>query len=136
MLVEFRNPVVIITKNELVTRDMDLLSELARFDAVLVFVSVTSLDGELARDLEPRASQPARRPATIETLSVAGIPVGVLVAPVIPGLTDHEMPSILAAVRRDFWFQFFNLDFEFEGLFCNDGFQLMFSYWKLPGFNP
>jgi hypothetical protein len=65
VLAEFRNPVVIITKNELVTRDIDLLRELARFDAVLVFVSVTSLDSELARELEPRASQPGRRMAAI-----------------------------------------------------------------------
>jgi DNA repair photolyase len=100
VLVEFRNPVVIITKNELVTRDIDLLSELARHHAVLVFVSVTSLRGELARELEPRASQPQRRLAAIEALAAAGIPAGVLVAPVIPGLTDHEMPAILTACRR------------------------------------
>jgi DNA repair photolyase len=99
ILAEFRNPVVIITKNELVTRDIDLLSELARHDAALVFISVTSLRGELARTLEPRASQPQRRLAAIEALATAGIPVGVLVAPVIPGLTDHEMPGILAASR-------------------------------------
>ena len=98
VLVEFRNPVVIITKNELVTRDIDLLSALARIDGVLVFISVTSLDGHLARDLEPRASQPERRLAAIEALSSAGIPTGALVAPVIPGLTDHEMPAILNAV--------------------------------------
>jgi DNA repair photolyase len=97
VLVEFRNPVVIITKNELVTRDIDLLSELARNQAALVFVSVTSLRGDLARELEPRASQPQRRLAAIEALATAGIPVGVLVAPVIPGLTDHEMPAILSA---------------------------------------
>src|SRR5213592_1529485 len=89
VLVEFRNPVVIITKNELVARDIDLLGQLARIDGVLVFVSVTSLDPELARELEPRASQPARRLAAIESLAAAGVPVGTLVAPVIPGLTDH-----------------------------------------------
>ena len=100
VLVEFRNPVVIITKNELVTRDIDLLAELARHEAALVFVSITSLRGELARELEPRASQPDRRLAAIEALTAGGIPVGVLVAPVIPGLTDHEMPGILAASRR------------------------------------
>src|SRR5262252_2320814 len=100
VLVEFRNPVVIITKNELVTRDIDLLRQLASFDAVLVFVSVTSLDGELARELEPRASQPARRLAAIEALAGARVPVASLVAPVIPGLTDHEMPSIIAAVAK------------------------------------
>ena len=100
VLLEFRNPVVIITKNELVTRDIDLLAELARFDGVSVFVSVTSLEGDLARELEPRASQPARRLAAIEALSSGGVPVGVLVAPVIPGLTDHEMPGILSTVAK------------------------------------
>src|SRR6185436_14481547 len=100
VLAEFQNPVVIITKNELVTRDIDLLSRLARIDGVLVFVSVTSLDPELARELEPRASQPARRLAAIESLARAGVPVGSLVAPVIPGLTDHEIPSILSAVAK------------------------------------
>src|SRR5437870_8508084 len=100
VLVEFQNPVVIITKNELVARDIDLLGQLARIDGVLVFVSVTSLDPELARELEPRASQPARRLAAIEALASAGVPVGTLVAPVIPGLTDHEMPAILAAVAK------------------------------------
>ena len=100
VLVDFRNPVVIITKNELVTRDIDLLSQLARFDGVLVYVSVTSLDSELARELEPRASQPFRRIAAIQALAGAGIPVGTLLAPVIPGLTDHEMPSILSAVAK------------------------------------
>jgi DNA repair photolyase len=100
VMVEFRNPAVIVTKNELVTRDIDLLSELASVDGILVFVSVTSLDSELARELEPRASQPARRLAAIEALAAAGIPVGTLVAPVIPGLTDHEMPAILSAVAK------------------------------------
>ena len=100
VLAEFRNPTVIITKNELVTRDIDLLSQLAGFEGILVFVSVTSLDVELARELEPRASQPARRLAAIEALAQAGVPVGSLVAPVIPGLTDHEIPAILAAVAR------------------------------------
>ncbi len=100
VLAEFRNPVVIITKNELVTRDIDLLSELARDDAAMVFVSVTTLDGDLARDLEPRASQPARRLAAIEALAGAGVPVGALIAPVIPGLTDHEMPAIISAVAK------------------------------------
>jgi DNA repair photolyase len=100
VLVEFRNPVVIITKNELVVRDIDLLKQLANLDAVVVFISVTSLDPELARELEPRASQPAKRLAAIEALSAAGIPVGSLIAPVIPGLTDHEMPSIISAVAK------------------------------------
>jgi len=97
VLAEFRSPVVIITKNELVTRDIDLLSELARHNAALVFISITTLDGGLARKLEPRASQPTRRLEAIESLSRAEIPVGTLVAPLIPGLTDHELPSILEA---------------------------------------
>jgi DNA repair photolyase len=100
VLAEFRSPVVIITKNELVTRDIDLLSELSRHHAALVFVSVTSLDGELSRQLEPRASQPARRLAAIEQLAAAKVPVGTLVAPVIPGLTDHELPAILEAASK------------------------------------
>jgi DNA repair photolyase len=97
VLAEFRNPVAIVTKNQLVTRDVDLLSELARFQAAIVYVSVTSLDSELRSVLEPRTSPPAARLGAIRTLAQAGIPTGVLVAPVIPGLTDHEMPAILSA---------------------------------------
>src|SRR5580765_7153099 len=97
VLAEFRNPAVIVTKNHLVTRDADVLTELARHDAAAVFVSVTTLDAELRQVMEPRTSPPAGRLSAIETLSKAGIRVGVLVAPVIPGLTDHEMPSILNA---------------------------------------
>jgi DNA repair photolyase len=97
VLVEFRNPVAIITKNVLVARDRDLYSELAQFQAAGVFVSVTSLDPVLARKLEPRASKPALRLQAIRELTEAGVPVGVMVAPVIPGLTDHEIPSILEA---------------------------------------
>jgi len=100
VLVEFRNPVAIVTKNHLVTRDLDLLSELARHQAVAVFVSVTTLDTNLARVMEPRASQPARRLDAIQKLSQAGIPAGVMVAPVVPGLTDHEMPSIIEAAVK------------------------------------
>jgi len=99
VLAEFRNPATIITKSHLVTRDIDVLAELARHDAVSVFVSVTTLDGDLARVLEPRAAQPAGRLAAVAELARAGIPVGVMVAPVIPGLTDHEMPSILQAAK-------------------------------------
>ncbi len=97
VLLEFRNPVAIITKNGSVTRDLDLLRELARFDGVSVSLSVTSLDAGLQRALEPRTSKPARRIAAIRELAQAGIPVGVMVAPVIPGLTDHEVPAILEA---------------------------------------
>ncbi|RMG49992.1 MAG: PA0069 family radical SAM protein [Acidobacteria bacterium] len=100
VLTEFRHPVVIVTKNHLVTRDLDLLGELARHKAVMVILSVTTLDPRLTRLLEPRASTPARRLAALKALTGAGIPAGVLVAPVIPGLTDHEIPSIIAAAAR------------------------------------
>ena len=100
VLADFRNPVGIVTKNHLVTRDIDVLSELARHNAVVVFVSVTTLDTDLRKVMEPRTSPPAARLAAIEALARAGIPVGVLVAPVIPGLTDHEMPAILSAAVK------------------------------------
>lgn len=97
VLAEFRNPVTIVTKNHLVTRDTDLLAELASHDAALVTVSVTSLRNEIQRIMEPRTSVPKRRLRAIEALAKAGIPVAVNVAPVVPGLTDHEMPAILEA---------------------------------------
>ena len=100
VLAEFRNPVAIITKNHLVTRDRDLLSELAKYRAASVAISLTTLDGELVKILEPRASTPARRLAAIRELSAAGIPVRVLMAPIIPGLTEHEMPALLAAAAE------------------------------------
>lgn len=93
----FRNPVGIVTKNHLVTRDVDLLAELAKYNAVVVFVSVTTLDASLAAKLEPRASLPAHRLAAIRTLSEAGVPVGVMTAPVIPAVNDHEVPGLIAA---------------------------------------
>lgn len=99
VLAEFRNPVGMVTKNHLITRDIDILSKLAEVDAVSVHIAVTSLDGELANIMEPRASAPHARLAAIREIAAAGIPVSVLVAPVIPGLTDHEIPSILAAAR-------------------------------------
>ncbi len=97
VLAKFRNPVAIITKNRLVTRDIDLLGALASHQGAAVNVSVTSLDANLQRVLEPRTSAPNARLETIARLRSAGIPVGVMVAPVIPGLTDHEMPAILTA---------------------------------------
>ncbi|MBI3118451.1 MAG: PA0069 family radical SAM protein [Candidatus Hydrogenedentes bacterium] len=100
VLAEFRNPVVIITKNRLVTRDVDVLRALAAYEAVAVCVSLTTLDLELNRKLEPRTSSPAQRLETIQTLAAAGIPVRVLVAPVIPAITDHEMPRLLEAACR------------------------------------
>jgi DNA repair photolyase len=95
VLLEYRNPVIIITKNHLITRDIDLLSQLAKFQAVAVHISVTTLDPKLTPKLEPRASLPAMRLEAIRKLSDAGVPVGVLAAPMIPGLTDHEMPRII-----------------------------------------
>jgi DNA repair photolyase len=100
VFLEFRNPVGIVTKNHLVTRDIDLLKELARHEAAVVFLSITTLDGHLAGSLEPRASQPAGRLAAIAELTQAGVPTGVMAAPVIPGLTDHELPSILEAAAQ------------------------------------
>ena len=100
VLAEFRNPVVIITKNHLVTRDADVLGELAKVGAASVVLSVTTLDPGLARIMEPRTSAPARRLAAIETLAHAGVPVGVNVAPIIPGLTDSEIPAILKAAAK------------------------------------
>ncbi|HXZ85218.1 MAG TPA: radical SAM protein [Myxococcota bacterium] len=97
VLAEFRNPVAVVTKSYTVTRDADLLAELASHGAASVSISLTSLDAELQRRMEPRASAPGRRLAAIERLAKAGIPVGVLVAPIIPGLTDHEIPALLAA---------------------------------------
>ena len=95
VLLEFRNPVGMITKNKLICRDIDLLKKLAAFDAIHIFISVTTLDSLLARKMEPRASIPKDRLDTIEALAKAGIPVGVLVAPIIPALTDHEIPQII-----------------------------------------
>lgn len=100
VLVEFRNPVAIVTKNALVTRDLDLLSELAQFRAAAVYLSVTTLDNSLRKLLEPRTSPPARRLEAIERLREAQIPVGVLVAPVIPALNEAEIPAILNAAAR------------------------------------
>jgi DNA repair photolyase len=97
VLAEFRNPVMVITKNFLVTRDLDLLADLASHRAAKVAISVTTLDPALQRAMEPRTSSPARRLDAIERLARAGVPVAVFVAPVIPGLNDHEIPSILQA---------------------------------------
>jgi DNA repair photolyase len=92
-----RNPVGLITKNSLVERDVDVLSELARHGAASVMFSITTLDAELARRMEPRAATPQRRLEAMRTLAKAGVPVGVMAAPMIPGLNDHEMPKILEA---------------------------------------
>ena len=100
VLLEFRNPASIITKSALVTRDIDILSKMAGHGLVEVYISVTTLDNKLASTLEPRAAAPQRRLDTIARLSDAGISVGVMVAPIIPGLTDHETASILKAAAN------------------------------------
>lgn len=100
VLADFRQPVCVVTKNQLVTRDTDLLAQLAEFQAASVFISITTLDPALRAQLEPRTSPPLGRLSALRTLSAAHIPVGVLVAPIIPGLNDHEIPSILKAAAE------------------------------------
>ncbi len=97
VLAAHRHPVGVITKNALVTRDVDLLAELAAVDAVRVTVSITTLDEDLRRRLEPRTSTAADRLNAVRTLADAGVPVSVNLAPIIPGLNDHEIPALLAA---------------------------------------
>jgi DNA repair photolyase len=99
-LLEFRNPVAIITKNFLVTRDVDVLSEMAKHRCASVCLSITTLDTDLRKVMEPRTSPPQARLNAIHKLAEAGIPVAVNVAPIIPGLTDHEMPAILKAAHE------------------------------------
>lgn len=95
VFVKFRNPVGIITKNSLIRRDLDLLKELATLNLASVTISITSLKKDLVRVMEPRTSTPTQRLETVELLASNGIPVTALIAPIIPGLTDEEMPAIL-----------------------------------------
>lgn len=95
VLSEFKNPAGIVTKNHLVTRDIDILRGFAEWNGIVVAVSVTTMDAKLRRIMEPRASETHLRLRAIEELSASGIPVIVMVAPVIPGLTDHEIPDII-----------------------------------------
>ena len=97
---EARQPLGIITKNALVTRDLDLLREMAALNIVNVSLSITSLDASLIRELEPRTSAPHARLRAMRELSEAGVPVNAMVAPIIPGLTDHEIPAILQAASE------------------------------------
>ena len=99
ILVETRHPLTIVTKAALIERDIDLLAKLAAQDLVTVYLSITTLDRTLARTLEPRAAAPQRRLAAISSLRQAGIPVNLLLAPLIPGLNDHELESILDAAH-------------------------------------
>ncbi len=97
---EARQPVGIITKNALVTRDVDLLQEMASMNLVTVSLSVTTLDQQLARTMEPRTSSPAAKLRAISALSDANVPVNVMVAPIIPGLNDSEVPAVLQAASE------------------------------------
>jgi DNA repair photolyase len=97
---ECRQPISIVTKNALVLRDLEILKGLASDNLVHVYLSITSLDPELARDMEPRTSTPFARLRAVQTLSESGVPVGVMIAPIIPGLNDFEMPQILEAAKE------------------------------------
>lgn len=121
VLAEFRHPVAIVTKGALIERDVDLLAEMAGQGLAQVGISVTTLDPVLARRMEPRAPAPERRLAAIRTLAQAGVPVRVMVAPVIPALSDPELEAILAAAaeagaRAASWIML-RLPFEVAGLF-------------------
>jgi DNA repair photolyase len=97
---DFRNPVGVITKSALIARDKDILADLASHRCAQVRISITTLEADLARRMEPRAATPARRLEAIAALAGAGVPVGVMVAPVIPGLNDSEIPAILRAAAE------------------------------------
>ncbi len=99
-LAAFRHPVAITTKSALVLRDLDLLEQMARQNLVRVFISIGSLDRKIARTMEPRASAPARRLEAIRLLAQAGVPAGVIVAPIIPALTDQDMEAVLEAAAK------------------------------------
>src|SRR5256714_1535698 len=99
VLRDFHHPVTIVSKGALVQRDIDILADMAREKLAVVTISVTTLDRELARKMEPRAATPERRLETIAALTAAGIPTGVLSAPMIPALNDREMEAILARAR-------------------------------------
>jgi DNA repair photolyase len=100
VLVRCRHPVTIVTKSALVVRDIELLADLARDRLVSVSISITSLDEEIKRTLEPRTASPQARLRVVRQLADAGVPVGVLVAPVIPAITDHELEDVMAAAKQ------------------------------------
>jgi DNA repair photolyase len=121
LLLERRHPLSIITKGALILRDLDLLRALAERQLVSVYVSITSLDAELKRSLEPRAASPRARLRVVSELTAAGVPVGVMMAPVIPALTDHEIENLLqaavAAGARRAAYLMLRLPFEVAPLF-------------------
>lgn len=99
VLTKYNHPVSLLTKSALIARDLDLLAPMAAEGIVKTMLSVTTLDPKLARVMEPRASSPARRLSAIRALSDAGVPVGVMTAPMIPGLNDHELEDLLQAAK-------------------------------------
>jgi DNA repair photolyase len=121
VLREFRHPVGIVTKGSLIERDLDLLEPMAREGLVQVFVSIGTLDGEIARTLEPRAAAPYRRVETVRRLSERGVPCGTLVAPIIPFLNDKDMEAVLETVSeagaRMAGYTLLRLPWEVKGLF-------------------
>jgi len=120
VMLEHRHPLTVITKNALIERDLDLLAALARANLVYAFVSITSLDNKLSAKLEPRASAPHRRIAALKTLADAGVPCGVMVAPIIPMLTDRWLEQILeqahAAGARTAGYTILRLPWELKDL--------------------
>ncbi|HBR69609.1 MAG TPA: radical SAM protein, partial [Rhodospirillaceae bacterium] len=99
VLAKYNHPVSLLTKSALIARDIDLLAPMAEARIVRIMLSITTLDAKLARAMEPRASTPKRRLAAVKALSEAGVPVGVMTAPMIPGLNDHELEDLLAAAK-------------------------------------
>lgn len=121
LLAECRHPLGMVTKSALILRDLDLLAEMAKQQLCHVAVTITTLDPELARKLEPRAASPARRLEVVQALSAAGIPVGVAIAPMIPALNDHELETIMAAAveagASNTWYTLLRLPHELSPLF-------------------
>ena len=122
VMLEFGHPVGIVTKSALVLRDLDLLTALAKRNLVKVAISITTLDGKLARAMEPRAATPAKRLAALEALSAAGVPAVVMNAPIIPGLNDAEIEAVLGAARaagaREAGYVLLRLPLEVREIFC------------------
>ncbi|AOP32926.1 DNA repair photolyase [Leptospira tipperaryensis] len=123
VFIEFRQPVTLTTKSYLITRDLDLLETLASQNLTKVFISLTTLDSELWKKMEPRTASPERRLDSIRKLSDAGVPTGVLAAPMIPGLNDNELETILQAAKesgaRSAGMVFLRLPFEVAPLFLD-----------------
>lgn len=121
VLAECKHPLSIVTKSALIERDIDLLAQLARANLVQVFISVTTLDADIARKMEPRAASPRRRLQTVQRMNEAGVPCGVMVAPVIPFLTDAELEAVLLAAyehgARTAHYTLLRLPYELRDLF-------------------